>query len=156
MRDVAALAGVGINTVSRVINGVSTVAPELAERVRSAADKLGYRPNLTAANLRRTGGRTNTIGLLLEDLSNPYSATVLRAVEDYARDRSVLALAGSLDEDPQRERDLTRALIDRRVDGLIIMPAAHHHRWVLTQQQARMTVVLIERPPTPMHADAID
>jgi LacI family transcriptional regulator len=155
MRDVAALAGVGIKTVSRVVNGVSTVDPELAERVRAAAAKLGYRPNLTAANLRRTGGRTNTIGLLLEDLSNPYSSAVLRAVEDYARDRKVLVLAGSLDEDPQRERELTRALIDRRVDGLIIMPAAHDHRWVLTEQLAGMSFVFVDRPPSPLLADAI-
>src|SRR5919205_1735448 len=88
MRDVAALAGVGIKTVSRVFNDVPSVAPELVERVRAAADKLGYRPNLTAANLRRAGGRTNTIGLLLEDVGNPFSSAVFRAVEDYARERS--------------------------------------------------------------------
>jgi LacI family transcriptional regulator len=155
MRDVAALAGVGIKTVSRVVNGVPTVAPELVERVRAAADKLGYRPNLTAANLRRTGGRTDTIGLLLEDLSNPYSAAVLRAVEDYARERSVLVLAVSLDEDPQRERELTRKLIDRRVDGLITMPAARDHRYVLTEQQTGTSFVFIDRMPAPLLADAI-
>ena len=71
MRDVAALAGVGIKTVSRVFNDVPTVAPDLVERVRDAADKLGYRPNLTAASLRRADGRTHTIGPLLEDVSNP-------------------------------------------------------------------------------------
>ena len=79
MRDVAALAGVGIKTVSRVFNDVPTVAPDLVERVREAADKLGYRPNLTAASLRRADGRTHTIGLLLEDVSNPYSSAVHRA-----------------------------------------------------------------------------
>ena len=87
MRDVAALAGVGIKTVSRVFNDVPTVDPALADRVRKAATKLGYRPNLTAASLRRSGGRTDTIGLLLEDVSNPYSAALHRAVEDYARAR---------------------------------------------------------------------
>jgi LacI family transcriptional regulator len=155
MRDVAALAGVGIKTVSRVVNDVPTVAPELVERVRAAADKLGYRPNLTAANLRRTGGRTNTIGLLIEDVSNPFSSAVLRAVEDYAMDRHVLVLAGSLDENPQRERELTRALIDRRVDGLIIMPAASDQRYVLTEQQAGTSFVFVDRLPTPLLADAI-
>ena len=155
MRDVAALAGVGIKTVSRVVNGVPTVAPDLVERVRSAADKLGYRPNLTAANLRRTGGRTNTIGLLLEDMGNPYSSAVFRAVEDYARERSVLVLAASLDENPQRERELTRKLIDRRVDGLIIMPAAADHRYVITEQQAGMSFVFVDRLPAPLLADAI-
>lgn len=155
MKDVAALAGVGIKTVSRVVNGVPTVAPELVERVRSAAAKLGYRPNLTAANLRRAGGRTNTIGLLLEDIGNPYSAAVFRAVEDYARERDVLVLAASLDENPQRERDLTRTLIDRRVDGLIIMPAARDYRYVLGEQQAGMSFVFVDRLPAPLLADAI-
>lgn len=155
MRDVAALAGVGIKTVSRVINDVPTVAPELVRRVHAAADKLGYRPNLTAASLRRTGARTNTIGLLLEDVSNPFSSAVHRAVEDYARDLGVLVLAGSLDEDPQRERDLARTLIDRRVDGLIIMPAGQDHRYVLTEQQAGTSFVFIDRLPSPLLADAI-
>jgi LacI family transcriptional regulator len=155
MRDVAALAGVGIKTVSRVVNDVPTVAPELVERVHAAAEKLGYRPNLTAANLRRTGGRTNTIGLLLEDVSNPYSSAVLRAVEDYAMDRHVLVLAGSLDENPQRERELTRALIDRRVDGLIVVPSARDQRYVLTEQQAGTSFVFVDRLPVPWLAAAI-
>ena len=155
MRDVAALAGVGIKTVSRVFNGVPTVDPDLVGRVRSAADKLGYRPNLAAASLRRTGGRTNTIGLLLEDVSNPYSSAVHRAVEDYARDRGVLVLAGSLDEDPRRERDLVRTLIDRRVDGLIIMPASEDHRYVVAEQQAGTQFVFIDRLPSLLLADAI-
>ncbi len=155
MREVAALAGVGIKTVSRVVNGVPTVAPELVERVRAAADQLGYRPNLTAANLRRTGGRTNTIGLLLDDVSNPYSGVVLRAVEDFAREHNVVVLAASLDEDPQRERELTRALVNRRVDGLIVQPAGGDQRHVLTEQQAGMSFVLIDRLPEPLLADAI-
>jgi LacI family transcriptional regulator len=155
MRDVAVLAGVGIKTVSRVVNGVPTVAPDLAQRVHAAAEKLGYRLNLAAASLRRTGGRTNTIGLLLEDVSNPFSGAVHRAVEDYARQRDVLVLAGSLDESPQRERELARALIDRRVAGLIIMPASQDHRYVEAEQQTGTSFVFIDRLPTPLLADAI-
>src|SRR5919199_1775153 len=128
MRDVAALAGVGIKTVSRVFNDVPTVAPELVERVRAAAEKLGYRPNLTAASLRRADRRTHTIGLLLEDVSNPYSSALHRAVEDYAREHDPFVLAASLDDDPGRERELARRLIDRRVDGIIVMPGGKEHR----------------------------
>ena len=89
MRDVAALADVSLKTVSRVINGETTVAPELAERVRRAAARLDYRPNLTASSLRRTDGKTRTVGLLLEDVSNPFSATLYRAVENVAAQRGV-------------------------------------------------------------------
>jgi LacI family transcriptional regulator len=155
MRDVAALAGVGIKTVSRVVNDVPTVAPELVDRVRRAAEKLGYRPNLTAASLRRAGGRTNTIGLLLEDVSNPFSSAVHRAVEDLARDHDVLVLAGSLDEDPGRERELVRTLIDRRVDGLIIMPCGQDHGYVVAEQQAGTPFVFIDREPSPLLADTV-
>ena len=155
MRDVAALAGVGIKTVSRVFNDVPTVAPDLVQRVRAASDKLGYRPNLTAASLRRSGGRTNTIGLLLEDVSNPYSSSVHRAVEDYARYRNVLVLAGSLDEDPDRERELTRTLLGRRVDGVIIMPVSDDHRYLVAEQQAGVSFVFIDRPPSPLLADVV-
>jgi LacI family transcriptional regulator len=155
MKDVAALAGVSIKTVSRVVGDVPTVDPELAARVREAADKLGYRHNLTAASLRRRDGRTNTIGLLLENVSNPYSSVVHGAVEDYFRDRGVLVLAGSLDEDPQRERELARTLINRRVDGLIVMPASSDYRYVVAEQQAGTSFVFIDRLPSPLVADAV-
>ncbi len=104
MREVAALAGVAIKTVSRVVNGVPTVDPAIVVRVREAADQLGYRPNLTASSLRRGDGRTATIGMLVEDAANPFSAALTRAVENVAREHGVLVLIGSLDEDPARER----------------------------------------------------
>jgi LacI family transcriptional regulator len=155
MRDVAALAGVGIKTVSRVFNDVPTVAPDLVERVREAADKLGYRPNLTAASLRRADRRTHTIGLLLDDVSNPYSSAVHRAVEDFAREQNVFVLAASLDDDPKREQELVRRLVDRRVDGVIVMPVGRDHRYVVTEQQAGTAFVFVDRLATPLVADAV-
>src|SRR4051794_29856007 len=155
MRDVAALAGVGIKTVSRVFNDVPTVAPDLVERVREAADKLGYRPNLTAASLRRADGRTHTIGLLLEDVSNPYSSAVHRAVEDFAREHGVFVLAASLDDDPKREQELVRRLVDRRVDGVIVMPVGRDHRYVVTEQQGGTAFVFVDRLATPLVADSV-
>jgi LacI family transcriptional regulator len=137
MREVAALAGVAIKTVSRVMNEVPTVDPDLAERVREAADMLGYRPNLTASSLRMGAGRTATIGLLLEDVSNPFSAALLRAVEDDARGRGVQVLIASLDRDPDREREMARTLIDRQVDGLIIVPAGHDQSYLPGREPPR-------------------
>jgi len=153
MRDVAALAGVGLKTVSRVVNGVPTVSPDLVQRVRRAADKLGYRPNLTASNLRR--GRTDTIGLLLEDAANPFSAALHRAVENASRERGVLVLTGSLDENPARERELARTLIDRGVEGLLIVPAGRDESYLITEQRAGVRVVFIDRAPTLIAADAV-
>ena len=155
MREVAALAGVAIKTVSRVVNGVSTVDPAIAARVREAADQLGYRPNLTASNLRRGDGRTATIGMLVEDSGNPFSAALTRTVENVARERGVLVLIGSLDEDPARERELASALIDRRVDGLIIVPAGRDHSYLIREQRAGTCLTFLDREPSLLDADAV-
>jgi LacI family transcriptional regulator len=155
MREVAVLAGVAVKTVSRVVNGVSTVDPVMAARVREAADKLGYRPNLTASNLRRGDGRTATVGMLIEDAANPYSAALTRTVENVARERRVLVLIGSLDEDPTRERELAGALIDRRVDGLVIVPAGRDHSYLISEQRAGTCLVFVDREPRLLDADAV-
>jgi LacI family transcriptional regulator len=155
MREVAALAGVAIKTVSRVMNEVPTVDPELAGRVREAADMLGYRPNLTASSLRRGAGRTATIGLLLEDVSNPFSAALLRAVEDDARGRGVQVLIGSLDRDPDREREMARTLIDRQVDGLIIVPAGHDQSYLQAESRHGVCAVFLDREPRLFNSDAV-
>ena len=155
MREVAALAGVSLKTVSRVANEVPTVDPALVAKVQAAMDRLGFRPNLAASNLRRGDGRTHTVGLLVEDVSNPYSAAVHRAVEDYAAQHGVLVLSSSLDEDPERERRMVRALIARRVDGLIIVPASHDHRYLVAEQQAGTAAVFVDRVPVPLVGDAV-
>ena len=97
MKEVAAVAGVSLATVSRVINGDASVRADLASRVRDAVAVLGYRQNLTASTLRRADGLSASIGLILEDVSNPYSAALYRGAEDVARERGLLTLAGSAD-----------------------------------------------------------
>ncbi|WP_190133000.1 LacI family DNA-binding transcriptional regulator [Streptomyces mashuensis] len=155
MREVAALAGVAIKTVSRVFNDVPTVDPAIVARVREAADQLGYRPNLTASSLRRGDGRTATIGMLVEDAANPFSATLTRTVENVARERGVLVLVGSLDEDPARERELARALVDRRVDGLVIVPAGRDQSYLIAEQNTGTRMVFVDREAGLLDADAV-
>jgi LacI family transcriptional regulator len=155
MRDVAALSGVSLKTVSRVINGEPTVAPELAARVRRAAASLDYRPNLTARNLRSSDRRTRTIGVLLENVANPFSSALHRAVEDVARARGVAVFAGSVDEDPARERELALALVERRVDGMIIVPAGEDQSYLANEQRAGLSLVFADRPPRLLRADAV-
>ena len=104
MREVAAFAGVSIKTVSRVINGEPGVAIGMAAKVMQAVDQLDYRQDFAASSLRRTHRRSATIGMVLEDLANPFSAAVQRAVENVARERDVLVLAGSSDDDVAKER----------------------------------------------------
>ncbi len=148
MRDVAALAGVSTKTVSRVINGLPGAGAEVTDRVRAAARSLGYRPNLTASSLRRSDRRSATIGVLFEDLSNPFDAALLRAVEDRARHSGVLVLAGSSEDDRSLQRELLVSLSARRVDGVVVM-AAGGHQDALQQERERGTpMVLVDRPPT--------
>jgi LacI family transcriptional regulator len=155
MRDVAALAGVSLKTVSRVINGAPTVDPVLAAQVRRAATQLNYQPNLTASSLRRGDRRSLTIGLMLEDVANPFSASLYRSAENVARIRGVGVLAGSLDEDPGRERELAAALFLRRVDGLIIVPAGKDHSYLRHEQGMGTALVFVDRPPQFLAADSV-
>ncbi|MGH3647525.1 MAG: LacI family DNA-binding transcriptional regulator [Micromonosporaceae bacterium] len=156
MRDVAALAGVGIKTVSRVVNREPGVSPALAAKVARAVEQLDYQPDVNASNLRRADRKTAAIALVLEDVANPFFAALHRAVEDTARDRGVLVFAGSLDEDPQRERELVRAFTMRRVDGLIIAPASDDQSYLYGDVVRTGTpVVFVDRMPHGLAADAV-
>jgi len=155
MKDVAALARVSLKTVSRVINEEPTVNAELVERVKRAALQLHYQPNFGASALRRRDGRSSTIGLLLEDLSNPFSATIYRAVEEMAIARGVSVLGGSFDEDPRRELELTSSMSRHRVDGVIIAPASRDHQYLRQEQVAGVPFVFIDRPPHLLDADVV-
>jgi LacI family transcriptional regulator len=155
MRDVAALAGVSLKTVSRVVNREVTVSPDLARRVEDAIRRLDYRHNTNASNLRRADQKTATIGLLLENLANPYSAALHRAIEDFARQRGFLVFAGSCDEDPQREMHLLRALIERRVDGLIVVPVGDQHDALAQARRNHRPVVFVDRLSAGRDADSV-
>jgi LacI family transcriptional regulator len=156
MNDVAALARVSIKTVSRVINGQSTVAPEIVARVEHAVRLLEYHPNVAAISLRRADHKTSTIGLLLEDVANPFSSTLHRAVEDTAKRHGMLVFAGSSDEDPDREREVLGAFVRHRVDGLIVMAAGRHQDGLLVEQRRQgKPVVFVDRLVELLDTDSV-
>jgi LacI family transcriptional regulator len=155
LRDVAMLAGVSAKTASRVINSEPGVSPSKVDAVQRAIAQLNYRPNFTASSLRRSNGRTATIGAVLEDLANPFSAALHRALEDVARTRDVIIVSGSVDEDPDRERALVRAFTMRRTDGLVIVPASTNQAYVSREVDAATPLVFVDRPPVGLHADAV-
>jgi LacI family transcriptional regulator len=155
MLDVAALAGVSLKTVSRVVNQAPNVAPELVTRVLDAIRLLDYRPNLTASSLRRADRKTAAIGLLLDDVANPFSSALHRAVEDVARQRGTLVFAGSSDEDADRERELLVALLARRVDGLIAAPVCDNDGGLLREQRLGRPMVFVDRLVAAGDADTV-
>jgi LacI family transcriptional regulator len=155
MKDVASLAGVSLATVSRVVNGRDDVRADLAARVHDAVGVLGYRRDLTASILRRTDRLSASIGLIIEDVANPFFSSVHRGVEDVARTHGVLTFAGSSDEDPDRERELAEAFGDRGVDGLVIVPCSGDQGYLLRDRDAGMALVFVDRPPRFIDADAV-
>jgi len=155
MRDVAALAGVSLKTVSRVVNRETGVSDELISRVERAAEQLDYRPNLTASNLRRADQRTATIGLLVEDVANPFFADIHRGVEEVARLRGVAVMAASLDRNPEAERDLVEAFAARRVDGLILGPTASQQGYLTRELRSGWPIVCIDRVPRGVSVDVV-
>lgn len=155
MRHVALLAGVSIKTVSRVINNEPNVSTDKASRVWAAAQRLNYQPNIQASNLKRSHRRSQTIGLVVASVANPFSGAIHRAVEDVARTHGAEVFSASLDDDPHRERSIIEAFIRRRVDGLILTTATESQNYLTVEQQHGTPLVFVDREPIGISADAV-
>lgn len=153
MVDVAEVAGVSLKTVSRVINGESGVRSSTVEKVLEAARELRYERNDLAASLRH-GARSFTLGLVIEDVANPFYSAIAQAVEERARERSSLLMTASAREDPERERELVTALLRRRVDALLVVPAGTDHRYI-RDAGFSTKFVFLDRPPAKTKADVV-
>jgi LacI family transcriptional regulator len=129
--DVAARAGVSTATVSRVLAGVGQARAETRARVLDAARELDYRPSEVARSLKRRS--TQTLGLIITDIENPYFPQLVRSVEDAARASGFTVLLCNAADDPEREASYLELLVDRRVDGLIIAASSlgvRHAEWL--------------------------
>jgi LacI family transcriptional regulator len=155
IRDVAALAGVGTKTVSRVINEEPNVSPATRARVERAVSALNFKPNQGAGALRRGDRKTLTLGLLLDALDNPFSALINRAVETVAFGRDTAVLAASSDNDPDRERTVVDAFTRRRVDGLILSTTTEDQGYLHAEREQGTPLVFVDRPPNGLLADAV-
>jgi LacI family transcriptional regulator len=128
IRDVAAHAGVSVSVVSRVLNGTGPVAPGKRAQVLDAIEELAYRPRAAARELSQ--GHSDTIGLLLADLTNPFFARLADRVVAEARSRDLQILLMTTQEDPHLEGQALDTLLDRSVGGMIGTPTGHNTaRW---------------------------
>lgn len=155
MKQVAALAGVGIKTVSRVINHEDSVSPSTRARVDAAIQQLNFHPDINAGSLRRTDRRTLTLGLIVGNVANPFSGAVNRAVEDRAAERGIAVLAGSLDDDALREKALVGALLRRRVDALILTTVTNNQAYLVPEIAHGTPFVFVDREPVGVEADVV-
>ena len=147
MNDVARVAGVSLKSVSRVINDEVGASPDTRERVLAAAAELGYRRNDAAHALRRSDGRSASVGLVLEDVSNPFASVLNRSVERVAGAEGSLVLAVSTNADPDREEYLIHRLLARAVDSLVIMSCRREHSFLEPEVQRGLPMVFVDRPP---------
>ncbi|MCX7024645.1 MAG: LacI family DNA-binding transcriptional regulator [Spirochaetes bacterium] len=121
--DVARVAGVSTATVSRVINGISRVEPVTKKRVEAAIEKLRYRPNILARGLMKS--RTDSVGILVTHIVNPYHMSIVHALERRLAAHGVFCYLCNSGDDPEQEDRYARELIRRAVDSLIVIEGAH-------------------------------
>ncbi|MGP4086566.1 LacI family DNA-binding transcriptional regulator [Streptomyces sp. KR55] len=152
--DVAQLAGVSISTVSHVVNGTRPVADRTRERVLKAIEQTGYRQDTLARSLRRS--RTDSIGLVVSDAGQPTFADMVRGVEYEAAQAGYTLLLAHSGEDPAQETRSVQALAARRVDGLIVAPAARSTgRETEAVQRSGTPVVILDRLGDPGFGDQV-
>jgi len=146
IKDIAIQAGVVPSTVSLVLNGKTKegrISGELAEKIRRIAADAGYVPNQTAVSLRT--GRSKILGLIVEDISNVFFATLAKVIEDRANSLGFKILYCSTDNDDRKGNDLIRVLLNRQVDGFLITPSGGMMNDVMKLMDQRKPVVLMDR-----------
>jgi LacI family transcriptional regulator len=144
MRDVAERAGVGMMTVSRVLNGTAHVREETQARVYQALEELQYRPNMMARALR--GFRTHSIGIIIPYLYDPFFASCAQAIGEVARQHSYSVLLATSDERAETEVEQLRELQRRQVEGIVIIPACIGRSRVAAAEFDGVPMVALDRP----------
>lgn len=154
MKDVAARAGVGLSTVSRVVSGKGGVAPAKVRAVQRVVRELGYSRNEFAHTLRT--GSARTIGVIATRVSDPFYSHLIAAIESRAQQRDLLVLVASSGDDPDEGERVLQRVVNRRLDGLIVV--AHEesdHAFLLPEREAGMPIVFVDRPPAGLAADIV-
>ncbi|WUJ48887.1 LacI family transcriptional regulator [Kribbella sp. NBC_00382] len=150
--EVAALAGVSTATVSRALNGKSTVDPDLVRRVRKAAEELGYQPNGPARNLRRQ--EAAVVALIISDVENPFFTAIARGVEDVAHELGYSVVLCNSDESFEKESRYIDVALQERVAGVILSPTGTTSS-VEKLSQRGTAFVAVDRPLPEQDGDVV-
>lgn len=146
LKDIADQVGVSTALVSYVMNGLEKekrVGADVVVRIKKAAQELNYKPNRIAQSLRT--GSTKTIGLIVADIANPFFGNLARVIEDEASKHGYTVIFGSSDEDAEKSGSLVDILLDRQVDGFIIVPAEGSSQQIKMLQDNGVPLVLADR-----------
>jgi LacI family transcriptional regulator, galactose operon repressor len=153
MSDVARLAGVGTMTVSRVLSGTVPVSADTALRVHTAIEQLKYRPNELARAFR--GQRSRSIGLIIPYLYDPFFANCAHAVTTVAKEHGHSVIITTSNEDPDTEYDEVEQMLQRHVDGLVMIPARFRNSRLTRTLFGKTPVVVFDRPVSDPALDTV-
>lgn len=146
IRDIAKQAEVSISTVSFVINGKGekmAISPAVIKKVQDVAQKLQYKPSMIASSLRT--GKTRSIGLIVEDISNQFFADLARVIEDEAKNINYRVFYCSTGDDNDRSEELVQSLLQANVEGFIITPTRNLEKTISQLLKLQKPIVLIDR-----------
>jgi LacI family transcriptional regulator len=153
IHDVAKRAGVAPITVSRVVNKTGYVSEETRLRVEAAIHELQYIPNSSARSLRVK--KTDTIALIVSDITNPFWTTVTRGVEDASSEHGLSVILCNTDEKQGKLEDYVNVLLKRQMDGFLIVPISSNPRVVLYIKKRHVPVVVLDRPLPGVEVDVV-
>lgn len=156
LTDIAHATGYSVSTVSRVLHDEIRkykISDETTATIRAAAEKLGYTPNKLARGLRLR--KTQQIGVIVPDVSNPFFATMVKSVSKEARKAGYSIIVSDADEDSSIEEESLQALLENRVDGLLIAAVGLQDAHIRALRPSRMPLVLLDRWAADVEADAI-
>lgn len=143
IKDVAALAGVSIATVSRALNDAQRLSPATRQKVWNAVEELGYRRDARAAGMRT--GRTDTIGLIVGDITNPYFARLAAAIEQAVEAWGKTLQIANAHDDPELQARAIRQFVAQRVDGLLVVPPTQPLPDAVVPTHTFLPTVLLDR-----------
>lgn len=153
IHDVAKKAGVAPITVSRVINNSGYVSQKVRARVKAAIEELGYVPNVIARSLKSK--RTNTIALMITDITNPYFNLLARGVEDAACEAGFNVIICNTDESQDQEDDYIQLLLQKQVDGILLVPADSNSKSIELIKKQNTSIVVIDRRVSTQDVDVV-
>jgi LacI family transcriptional regulator len=154
LADVAARAGVSLKTASRALNGEYGVAAGTSAKVLAAARELGFRPNQLARSLA-AGRASAAVGLVISYVSDPFLAAIMGAVEEVLAPRDLHLITASHRDDPHRQRSIVQALVERRVDALLVVPAPGDASYLQREIDHGLQVVALDRPLIGVSVDTV-
>lgn len=152
--EVARLAEVSKTTVSRYLNGrFEFMSAETRKRIQQVIEQLEYRPNNLARSLK--SNRSGLIGVLVADISSPFSSILVKGIGDTCKQRGFQTIIANTDNEPQKELEYIHALMDNRVEGLIVNITGENNEFLLDLRAQGIPVVLADRPMHELRLDTV-